>query len=278
MLLLEQILPAALIAMLVAAAICGVALFAGESARNALSPLAIGTGYFAGQVFVTGWAAFPPADTTNWLPYFAAAGAVLGAFCAVLQIRGWMRALIFGLVSAGALRLLLKPKFSYGWSLPEGCLWVIALAVAMVLLAAVIDLLVRRSATAIETPAVLLIICGGTFGALMLSSSILLGQLAAILGAALFGSLVFTMRKVDLGRGIVPLFSLLLSALVISGYFFAELPITSALLLAFAPVAALIPIGLPGKLLTSVLRMALVSVPVGIAVLWAFRSSPSLGE
>ncbi len=278
MLLLEQILPAVIVALVVVAAICGVALFAGESARNALGPLAIGTGYFAGHVFVTGWAPFPPTDTTNWLPYFAAAGAVLGAFCAMLEIRAWMRALIFGLVSAGALRLLLKPKFSYGWSLPEGCLWVIALAVAMVLLAAVIDLLVRRSATVIETPAFLLIVCGGTFGALLLSSSILLGQLAAILGAAIFGSLVFTMRKVDLGRGIVPLFSLLLSALVVSGHFFAELPITSALLLAFAPVAALIPVRLPGKLLTSALRMALVSVPVGIAVFWAFRSSPSLGE
>jgi hypothetical protein len=277
MLLLEQILPAAVIAMMVAAGVCGFALCWGkERARNVLGPVAVGSAYFAGHLFATGWAAFPPADTTNWLPYFAMAAAVLGAFCGVLEIKAWPRVLIFGLVSAGALRLLLKGKFSYGWSLPEGCIWVTGLAGAMVLLAIVIDALVRRSATVFEMPAFLLIICAGTFGALMLSGSMLLGQFAAVLGAAVFGSMVFTARRVAFGRGIVPVFSLLVGALIVSGYFFAELPITSGVLLAFAPVSALIPISLPGKLLTSAIRIALVSVPVAGAVIWAFRSSPSL--
>lgn len=276
MLLLEQILPAVIIAMMVAASICGFALYWGESARNVLGPLAVGCGYFAGHIFVAGWAVFPPTDTTNWLPYFALTAAVLGALCGVLKTRAWMRALIFGLVSAGALRLLLKPRFSHGWSLPEGCIWVAGLAGAVVLLAIVLDALVRRSATTLELPACLLIVCAGTFGALMLSGSILLGQFATVLGAAVFGSLVFTFGRVAVGRGIVPVFSLLVSALVVSGYFFAELPITCAVLLAFAPVPALIPTGLPGKLLTSAIRIVLVAVPVAVAVIWAFRSSPSL--
>lgn len=275
--LLEQILPSAIIAMVVAAGICGLALWWGkERARAACGALALGLAYLSGHLLITGWVAFPPADTTNWLPYFALATAVLGAFCSVLEINAWQRMLVFGLVSAGALRLLLKPKFSYGWSLPEGYLWVMGLAGAMVVLAIVIDALVRRAATAFEMPAFLLIICAGTFGALMLSGSILLGQFAAVLGAAVFGSLVFTARRISFGRGIVPVFSMLLSALVISGHFFAELPVASALLLAFAPVPALIPIGLRGKLLTSALRIALVSIPVTVAMIWAFRSSPSL--
>jgi hypothetical protein len=277
MFLLQQILPAAVIAMMVAAGICGFALYWGkESARKALGPLAVGISYFAGHLFVAGWATFPPTDTTNWLPYFAVAAAVLGALCGVLEIGAWVRVLIFGLVSAGALRLLLKAKFSYDWSLIEGCIWVVGLAGAMVLLAIVLDALVRRSATAFEMPAFLLIICAGTFGALMLSGSMLLGQFAAVLGAAVFGSMVFTIRKVAFGRGVVPVFSLLVSALVVSGHFFAELPVTSAVCLAFAPILALIPIGLPGKLLVSAIRIALVSVPVAVAVAWAFRSSPSL--
>jgi hypothetical protein len=275
--LLQQILPAAAIAMMVAAGICVFALCWGkERARNALGAMAVGFAYLAGHLFVAGWAAFPPTDTTNWLPYFAVAAAALGALCEVLEIRAWVRVLIFGLVSAGALRLLLKAKFSYGWSLIEGCIWVVVLAGAMVLLAVILDALVRRSATAFEVPAALLVICAGTFGALMLSGSILLGQFAAVLGAAVLGSMVFTARKVALGRGIVPVFSLLVSALVVSGHFFAELPITSAVCLAFAPILALIPIGLPGKLLVSAIRIALVSVPVAGALAWAFRSSPSL--
>jgi hypothetical protein len=277
MFLLKQILPAAVMAMMAAAAVCGFALYWGkERARGALGPLAIGLAYLSGHLVITGWVSFPPTDTTNWLPYFALAAAVLGASCGVLAIKAWVRVVIFALVAAGALRLLLKPKFLYGWSLTEGCIWVACLAGAMVLLAVILDALVRRSATAIEMPAFLLIICAGTFGALMLSGSMLLGQFAAVLGAAVFGSLVFTARKVALGRGIVPVFSLLVGALVVSGYFFAELPATSAVLLAFAPILTLIPIGLPSKLLASGIRAALVSVPILIALVLAFRSSPPL--
>jgi hypothetical protein len=276
MFLLKQILPAAIISMMVAAGVCGFALSWGkERARSALGPLAIGLAYFSGHLVITGWVPFPPADTTNWLPYFALAAAVLGALCGALPTKVWARVLIFAVVSAGALRLLLKPKFLYSWSPTEGYVWVACLAGAMVGLAIILDALMRRSATAIEMPAFLLIICGGTFGALMLSGSMLLGQFAAVLGAAVFGSLVFTARNVALGRGIVPVFSLLLAPLLLSGYFFAELPAASAVLLAFASVLALVPIGL-GKLLAFGVRAALVSIPILVALVLAYRSSPPL--
>jgi hypothetical protein len=279
MFLLKQILPAAIIAMMATAAICGLALcWKRESARGALGAVALGVAYCAGHFFVTGRVAFPPSDTTNWLPYFALAGAALGAGCAALAIKGWMRVLIFTLVSAGALRLLLKPKFQYAWSSGQGWIWIACLGSAMVLLAIILDALVRRPATAVEVPAYLLLICAGTFGALMLSGSMLLSQFGAVLGAASFGSLVFAARKVPLGRGIVPVFSLLVGALLMSGYFFAELPAASAALLGFAPILALIPLGRRGKLLAFGIRAALVSVPLAVAVVVAFRSSPPLSE
>ena len=276
MFLLKQILPAAIIAMMVAAGLCGFALFWGkERARIALDPLPLGVAYFVGHLFVAGWVPFPPTDTTNWLPCFALVAAVLSAFCGVLGIRAWGRVLIFSLVSSGALRLLLKPKFQYGWSLTEGYTWVACLAAAIVLVAIIFDALVRRPAMAVEMPAFLLIICAGAFGALMLSGSMLLGQFAAVLGAAVFGSLVCIARKIALGRGIVPVFSLLLGALLVSGYFFAELPAASAVLLAFAPVLALIPIRMPALPAFGV-RATLVSVPILAALVLAFRSSPPL--
>ena len=276
MFLLKQILPAAIIPMMVAAGVCGFAFFRGtERMRIALDPLAVGVAYFVGHLFVAGWVAFPPADTTNWLPAFALVTAVLSAFCGAVTRKAWVRGLILFLVSAGALRLLLKPKFEYGWSLTEGYVWVAFLAAAMVLVTIILEALVRRSERAVEMPALLLIICAGTFGALILSGSMLLGQFTVVLGAALLGNLVFTARKVNLGRGIVPVFSLLLVTLLLSGYFFAELPATSAALIAFAPVLALIPIrrlALPAF----PVRAALVSVPVLVALVLAFRSSPPL--
>lgn len=275
--LLKQVLPAAIAAMMVGAGVCAFALFWGrERARGALGPLAVGVAYFLGHLAITGWTSFPPADTTNWLPYFALAAAVLGAFCSVLPITAWSRVAIFALVSTGALRLLLRPKFQYGWSPGEGWVWVAGLGCAIVLLAIVLDALARRPGTAVETPIFLLIVSAGTSGALMLSGSMLLGQFAMVLAAAVFGALVFAIRKVALGRGIVPVFSLLLSALLVSGYFFAELPATSAVLLAFAPVPALIDIGLTNKLLALGSRAALVSVSVALALVLAFRSSPPL--
>ena len=192
-----------------------------------------------------------------------------------MRLPAWAHVFSFAVISAGALRLLLKPKFTYGWSLIEGSIWVASLAGAMVLLALILDALIRRSGTAIQVPAFLLIMCAGTFGALMLSGSVLLGQFAAVLGAAVFGSLVLTARKVALGRGIVPVFTLLLGALLLSGYFFAELPASSAALIAFAPVLALLPIrmlALPAFLA----RAALVSIPILVALVLAFRSSPPL--
>src|SRR5436190_10255503 len=185
MFLLKQILPAGIIAMMVAASICGFALFWGRKrGRIALDSLAVGIAYFAGHLSVAGWGPFPPTDTTNWLPWFGLVIAVWSAFCAGWAMKAWVRMLLLLLASTAFLRLLLKPKFQYGWSLSEGYVWVVCLAAAMVLVSIILDALVRRPAMALEMPVFLLVICAGTFGALMLSGSMLLGQLAAVLVAA----------------------------------------------------------------------------------------------
>jgi hypothetical protein len=291
MFLLKQILPATILAMVVAAGVCSFALVWGkERVRGVLAPFAIGMAYFAGHSFIAGWVRVPPSDTTNWLPYFALATGLLGAFVPEGRASArpgreesrpsrkgaWSRVLIFALVSAGALTLLLKPKFQYAWSAGEAFIWVLCLACAMVLIAVILDALTRRSTTAVEMPAILLMTYGGTFGALMLSGSMLLAQYAAVLGGAIFGSLVFSARNVALGRGIVPLLSLLLGTLLISGYFFAELPAAAAVLLAFAPAFALIPIGARSKVLAFGVRATIVSIPILLALVLAFRSSPAL--
>src|SRR5262245_60911075 len=133
MFLLQQILPAAIISLMVAAGWCTLALFwKKESARLLLESLGMGTGYFVGHLFVTGWGIFPPKDTTNWLPFFAVVTAIVSAFCLVLALRRSVRLLFLFLISALAMRLLLKPRFEYGWLPSEGYVWIGLLATTVI--------------------------------------------------------------------------------------------------------------------------------------------------
>lgn len=276
MFLLKQILPVAIISLMVAAAVSGLGFFKGTKRMGmALEPLALGIGYTFGHIFLTGWITFPPTDTTNWLPCFALATAGLSAFVWMGSVPTWLRVSTSFLIFAGALRLLLKPRFEYGWSTIEGYCWIVFLTIATVLVAITLDAIMQRSLLAVELPVFLLIICAGTCGVLALSGSLLLGQFAVALSGAIIGSLVPAVWKVKVNRGIVAVFSLLLVALLVSGYFFAELPATSAALIASAPAFALIPLGRLKRLAFPV-RASLVSVPILIALVVALRSSPPL--
>jgi hypothetical protein len=77
-------------------------------------------------------------------------------------------------------------------------------------------------------------------------------------------------------EGIAPVFAVFLGVLLVSGYFFADLPGLSAVLLAGAPVLALIPTGRLSGLASAAFRIILVSLSVAAAVICAFRASPPL--
>lgn len=280
MFLLQQILPAALVAMMVAAGISGLALFwAIGRGRVALSPVAVGFGYFVGHLFAAGWVGFPPKDTTNWLPFFALVSAVLSGLAGFASsFRLWLRMLILTLLTVGGLRLLLNPKFQFAWSVFEGSAWVAALLVLVLGIAFVLDALAQRQVVAGETVAFFLLICGGTFAALMISGSIFLGQCAAVLCAAVAGSSVLIAKDIVAARSTMPLFSLLLVSLLLSGYFFAELPAVTASLIIAAPLFGLIPIRTPGALPSAGIRIILVALPITVALFLAFRASPPLSD
>src|SRR5687768_12533067 len=120
MFLLKQILPAVLLAIAVAASSQGLAWWWGSArVQRAFLPWALALGYVAGHFFVTGWTPFPPTDTTNWLPYFGLAAAGLGAIWGGFRkvTLSWAA---LALVALAALRLLLEPKFRYGWAVGQG--------------------------------------------------------------------------------------------------------------------------------------------------------------
>ena len=278
MFLLRQIIPAALVALAVASVISLLGRICGRESplRHVLTAFAVALGYACGHLFITGPSSFPPADTTNWLPYFAIGTALIVLLARPVTVKA-AHVILLGFFAAGAFRLLLGPKFRYGWSCQEGWIWVIALALVVVLLASSLVLLRHRSSLSIELPLVLLLVCTGVSAALMLSGSLLLGQFAAALAAAVLGGFILLWRERSGGGDqTAAVLSLLLVMFLASGYFFAELPAASGALLAISPASALIPIPSLAKLPLMILRVTLVCVPITIAVIIAFRSSPSL--
>jgi hypothetical protein len=242
--------------------------------------VALGVGYACGHVVTAGWPALPPAEATQWLPYFAIGVAIVGVVDTLLRPPGSLRAMIWFLCCAGLLRLLLSSKFQYGWSFWGGALWVVVLAAGMLVLTLFFDKAAQRDAS-VSVPLIVAILAGGTGFSLMLSASLLLGQLAIVLAAAA-GAIVlvgFLLPNAVNGRGIAPVASAVLVGLWLSGYFFAELSSATGLLLAASPIPALMLVlldesGNPRRGL--LLRAVLVAVPVALAVFLAFRTSPSM--
>ena len=277
MFLLQQLLPGVLVAVLLS----GVFAIAGRLWRvnNWADAVALGLGYAGGHFATAGWPNFPPSEATQWLPYFGLAAMFLGVLDVFFRPAGLLRTLVWILYCIGLLRLLLNAKFQYGWSLPEGMLWIAGLAAGMLILAGFLDAAVRRD-TSISSPLILTIVAGGTGATLMLSGSMLLAQLAMVLAAALGAILAvaFLLPKSVEGRGVVPVAVALLASLWLSGCFYADLPSASALLFAAASLPALSLMSLSEKvpsLRDLLLRAGIVIIPVAISVFLAFSASPS---
>ncbi len=279
MFLLQQFLPG----MVVAALLSGIFALVGRlwKTGNWADAVALAIGYSGGQAVTAGWPTFPPAEATQWLPYFALLAMCLGVVDVLVKPPPLVRAAVWIFFCAGFLRLLLQPKFQYGWSLFEGVIWIIALAVGMLCLASFLDGAIRNSGS-ISSILILLIVACGTGATLMLSGSMLLAQLAMVLGAA-FGALLIAgllLPRSAQARGVVGGSTLLLTGLWLSGYFYAELPSASALLLAAAPLPSLQWISRTEKSILSWKDFALytgaAAILVLIAIFLALRASPPL--
>jgi hypothetical protein len=150
-----------------------------ESASRCAGAIAIGAGYVQ-DTCSRPVVAFPPRHATHWLFWFAVIGVIAAAVDALVRPKGTVRFVAWAIVCTIACRLILQPKFSYAWSAAEGWLRVFAIALAIVVLTLCLDLVERRSFGAVTLFSVTTVLCGGTSVALILSGSLLLGQLACI--------------------------------------------------------------------------------------------------
>lgn len=278
--LLKLVVPSAVFA----AAVAALLLFAfacwWKNASRCAGAMAVGAGYIAGHALAAGWSPFPPRHATHWLFWFAIIGVIAAVADALVRPKAAVRLAAWAIICTMACRLILQPKFSYAWSGAEGWLWVFVIALGMVVLTFCLDLVERRSLGTATLFSVTTVLCGGTCVALILSGSLLLGQLACALSAiaaTCFLLIIVAMAPFHPSGVAAPL-SLVCAGLWLSGFFYAELPGASALLLALAPAAALLPLGTGKHSQSRVLayRTAFVAIPVALAVMLALHASPPI--
>ncbi len=276
MLLLEQLLPPVALAGAVAA--IG-SLLALREKRNPIRAAAgvLAAAYAAGHFSIAAPTSFPPADSVQWLPYFALAGTAAACSARWIPTRA-ARLAALGLFSAAALRLLLAPKFRHAWSAEQGWLWVVGLSALALLSATGLTLAGRSSSRPAELPLLMLFLATGTAAALALSGSLLLGQFAGILAAALLGAFPLLRRGEGRLDEAAAVFSLLHLCLLAGGHVFSGLPAPGAVPLALAPLAVAASGWLVKESSSSraapAARWLAAAGCVGLALHAALRSSP----
>src|SRR6266566_2215498 len=179
--LLKQMLPSAALAAAVAAALLFIFACWWRSVSRCAGAIAIGAGYLAGHVLAAGWSPLPPRHAIHWLFWFAVIGVIAAAADAFVRPKRIVRLVTWAIICTIACRLILQPKFSYAWSAAGGWLRVFAIAAGVVVLTCCLDLVERRPFGTATLFSVTTVLGGGACIALILSGSLLLGQLACIL-------------------------------------------------------------------------------------------------
>jgi hypothetical protein len=278
MMLLGQFLPPLLVAALASSSLLFLSLkLTDESASlgRALCAAAEGTGFFAGYVMVAGMPGFPPASATHWIAFLI----IPAVLHAAMTPRSLWRALSRILIAVLTCALLLRPKFQHDWSPAASAVWVAGLALAMAVCWFALERTVKgppNIAAAIGVAGLLV----ATSVVLAVSGSLFLGHLGLIAMAVWSVAASFGLWRTSAAaiRGSIPLVAITFAALCLSGYFYAEAPAISLLLLAGSPISAafgtVIRTRDPASWQSRLFRLALFLVPAGLAVAFALKAVP----
>jgi hypothetical protein len=240
--------------------------------------LGLGAGALAAQL-VNARPAFPPVEVTDRIPWIVAAAMLLGLCESVRPSPGWARWENRLLLTALVLGLILGPVLGEDW--PTRSALARQGGLALVLLAAWANLesLASRRSTAMLGPA-LLVVAASAGVALMMSGSLVLGQLGLGLASALAAAWVVSwwLRGPSLRRGGIPVLFATYGALLIVGHIYSGLPAPAAYLLAAAPLAAWVGFVGPTRRLAAwqatLLGALATLVPAAVAMGLAIAASP----
>ena len=252
--------------------------------RGWLIAAALGVGYIVGYLGLEGLPAFPPKLGTHWLFYLAIIGLIVGRFWH-LAMWGPIAQIAISIILP---RLLLTSTFKHTWGTLEGIIWWVCLAVAIFSIWYLVEESFSTLPAGASGPFVYFGLSGGTALILALSGSLRLAQHCGILVALLAASWILTLglqrdrKRFVFPRGASPVVTLLLIGIWMNGYFFAEVPAVSAILLVISPLLALIgrieAVQELGTRRSMLVQIAAIALPVVIAIGIAVIRSGFLGD
>lgn len=233
--------------------------------RWALGP-ALAAGYLAGQ----GATAWPSSDVTDRIPWIALGALILGGLEALWPPPAWSRIENRLIFAALAVLVMLGPAVQETWATKETMGWLSALGLVIVVAWASLEGLASRSrGVAFALP--LIAMTGGAGAVMLLSGSLVMGQLGGALTAALAAAWVVSWwaPPLELGRGSLPVLVLILSALVLEAHVYASLTTVGAALVASSTLAPWVtrigPIARLAPWKAAIIGVVLVLIPIGVA-------------
>ena len=257
-----------------------------------LTAVAIGIGYIIGYIAIEGRVPFLPIESRHWIFYFT----IFALFSSTYwDSPGWRRLVSQLIYSVALPRILLNSYFQHIWGTFEGIIWWVCLSVGIFIFwNIVIQSFSAIPSSNISIPFVYFGISGATALVIALSGSVVIAQHAGTL-TVLFGAIwiltIILLRGIKSNANsnlhvfsisVSPVVTFLFVGIWLNGYFYAEAPSTSIILLAVSPYLA--QVGqiqaiqrLEGR--KSVLvQVGLIALCVGIAVIIAVLHSGFFGE
>ena len=247
--------------------------------------VALGVGYIVGYIGLEGVPPFPPRTGIHYLCYLAVLGGILGC---LWHLSLWGRVCLQIVLSIVIPRLLLTAIFKHTWGTLEGILWWVCLAGAIFLFWSLVERSFRALPPGASGPFVYFGVFGGTALILALSGSLRLAQHGGILVALFAVGWILTLvlqpdrQQFVFPASAAPVMTLLLIGCYMNGYFFAEVPAVSAILLGIAPALAQVGwiagIQKLGDRRAMLVQVAAIAFPVLIAIGVALARSGLFGD
>ena len=212
-----------------------------------LTAIALVIGYLIGYIGIEGKFTIIPKESIHWFFYLTLFALLSSTYWDTPGLRRTISQVIYSILIP---RILLAPLFTHSWGTFQGIIWWICISLGVF----VFWHIVKQSITAIESnayiPFIYFGISGGTALILALSGSLRLAQHAGVLTALFVAIWISTIilkyslktnneqNFIIIPVSITPFVIFIMSGIWMNGYFFAEVPWISIILLAVSPLLA----------------------------------------
>lgn len=251
----------------------------------------LGIGYLIGHIVLEGKLALIPKESRHWIFYLTIVAIGSSSYWHIPKYRSLISQLFYSILVP---RILLNSYYQYSWDTYEGVIWWLCLSTTIFVFFKVIQQSFHTLPSNATIPFVYLGLSVGTALILALSGSLLLAFHSSILVAlfAVFWILSIVLPRlmkfdsadnfISLQVGVSPVLAILFVSFWLNGYFYAEMPAASVLLLVIAPLFSLvIKVPIFQKIdihKAQIVQVGLIALSVCSAIGIAVIRSISIGE